>query len=180
METPHLLVHLFGSKSLVKASSSSSSSSSSIIIRILLHVHFLDVTSSCPPDLKTWGSRNVHTERLLRKSWALESWPSLHLTAHTWNPNILYFWRDPTPQNKAEIPIKTRVIWVPGRYRLCNVWKSSWFYIFTLHVCHFPSTERSYESYSNRSLAPFDQELLVRDHETFQGTAPQCHKPHNM
>ena len=32
---------------------------------------------------------------------------------YTWNPDDLYFWRS-TPQNKAEIPIKTRVIWVPG------------------------------------------------------------------
>ncbi len=33
----------------------------------------------------------------------------------TWNPNDLYFWRS-TPLNKAEIPIKTRVIWFPGTY----------------------------------------------------------------
>ena len=32
-----------------------------------------------------------------------ENW----LKVGTWNPNNLYFWRDPTPQNKAEIPIKT-------------------------------------------------------------------------
>ena len=32
----------------------------------------------------------------------------------TWNPNDLYFWRS-TPQNKAELSIKTRgPIWVPG------------------------------------------------------------------
>ena len=31
------------------------------------------------------------------------------------NPNDLYFRRS-TPQNKAEIPTKTRVIWVPGIY----------------------------------------------------------------
>ena len=34
----------------------------------------------------------------------------------TWNPNDLYFWRS-TPQNKAELPIKTRdPSWVPGTY----------------------------------------------------------------
>ena len=33
----------------------------------------------------------------------------------TWNPNDLYVWRS-TPQNKAEIPIKTRGSWAPGIY----------------------------------------------------------------
>ena len=31
----------------------------------------------------------------------------LYVCVYTWNPNDLYFWRDPTLQNKAEIPIKT-------------------------------------------------------------------------
>ena len=35
------------------------------------------------------------------------------LSRPTWNPNNLYFWGS-TLQNKAEIPIKTRVSWVPG------------------------------------------------------------------
>ena len=37
----------------------------------------------------------------------------------------LYFWRS-TPQNKAEIPIKTRVSWVPGSWCLSlqPLWKS--------------------------------------------------------
>ena len=38
----------------------------------------------------------------------------VYIYIYTWNPNDLYFWRA-TPQNKAEIPIKTRgPIWVPG------------------------------------------------------------------
>ena len=27
---------------------------------------------------------------------------------YTWNPTDLYFWRDPTPQNKAYTPTKIR------------------------------------------------------------------------
>ena len=35
---------------------------------------------------------------------------------YTWNPNDLYFWRS-TPKTRP-FPIKTRVIWVPGRYMI--------------------------------------------------------------
>ena len=41
---------------------------------------------------------------------------------YTWNPNDLYFWKS-TPQNKANLPIKTRVSWVPGTYTSYNTYK---------------------------------------------------------
>ena len=40
----------------------------------------------------------------------------IYESIHTCNPNDLYFWRSTTLQNNTEIPIKTRVIWVPGTY----------------------------------------------------------------
>ena len=52
--------------------------------------------------------------------------PQMKGGIYTWNPNDLCFWRDPTPQNKAEIPIKIRIIWVPG---MCQGLNSHYFHI---------------------------------------------------
>ena len=54
--------------------------------------------------------------------WDWDPWIGMYLykyihnpNIYTWNPNDLYFWRS-TLQNKAQTPIKTGVIWVPGIY----------------------------------------------------------------
>ena len=86
LETPHLLLHLFFFKQKLSQSIIINQSSSPLVGgfnppvgRGYIYNHkdshlFGDspVTSSCPntgPHLKTWGSRNVHTERLLKNGW---------------------------------------------------------------------------------------------------------------
>ena len=58
----------------------------------------------------TWGSVRM---KIISKHICFIKYPVPY--THTWNPNDLYFWRS-TPQNKAQTPIKTGVIWVVGIY----------------------------------------------------------------
>ena len=53
---------------------------------------------------------------------------------YTWNLFVLYF-GGLTLQNKAEIPIKTRVIWVPGK--LCFWHLAFWFWKWWISLCLF-------------------------------------------
>ena len=62
----------------------------------------------------TWGSFLMADNISITGMFTLYLLGALYL--YTWNPNDLDFWRS-TPQNKAQTPIKTRVIWVPGTYR---------------------------------------------------------------
>ena len=57
---------------------------------------------------------------------SLEAWfKNINICIYTWNLNDLYFWRS-TLQNKAEIPINTRVIWVLGMYRKSKKPNQEW------------------------------------------------------
>ena len=85
------------------------------------------------------------------------------VTIVTWNPNDLYFWRS-TPQNKANLPIKTRgPIWVPGRYLIVlfpKIWGLEIFVLKKWYLCQ--ASSKSYPRATQRGAFLGELHHLLR------------------